>query len=277
MLRLKVVHVSKKAPAEISHFQLSPTSDQGQFRKLEGCPSFSCTGLWPLGPHILYITNMENEYVASFFNSRNFIHSMSCEFPILLAKKSIIIFRRMQFILVGIWVWWQYVLPSQYINTDNNMADIVTGYHIVTECGVLSVRTTHRIRNAVMKQNIRSLKCNDNCITMILITTIHSMIVMLIVTWTSRWVWFNSLPHGRFEWQFWYVIFKLILFIDGCGVSCEIVLRWRSMDNITCLPLWDTWLIEASFDRIIKPTGCNRSFVVAQTPHGYFTISNGII
>ena len=40
----------------------------------------------------------------------------------------------------------------------------------------------------------------------------------------------NSLAPGRFEWNFWHVIFKQILVIDGWGISCEIALIWMSLD-----------------------------------------------
>ena len=40
----------------------------------------------------------------------------------------------------------------------------------------------------------------------------------------------NSLAPGKFKWNFRYVIFKLILVIDGWGISCEIVLIWMSLD-----------------------------------------------
>ena len=40
----------------------------------------------------------------------------------------------------------------------------------------------------------------------------------------------NSLAPGKFEWNFRYVIFKLILGIDGWGLFCEIVLIWMSLD-----------------------------------------------
>ena len=37
-------------------------------------------------------------------------------------------------------------------------------------------------------------------------------------------------PPGRFWWHFRWVIFKLILVIDGCVISCEIVVRWMLLD-----------------------------------------------
>ena len=42
----------------------------------------------------------------------------------------------------------------------------------------------------------------------------------------------NSLAPGKFEWNFRHVIFKQILVIDGWGISCEIALRWISL-NLT--------------------------------------------
>ena len=40
----------------------------------------------------------------------------------------------------------------------------------------------------------------------------------------------NSLANMRSEWDFRWVIFKLILMIDGWSISCEIILRWMSLD-----------------------------------------------
>ena len=40
----------------------------------------------------------------------------------------------------------------------------------------------------------------------------------------------NSLAPGKFEWNFRYAIFKLILEIDGWGISYEIALIWMSLD-----------------------------------------------
>ena len=41
---------------------------------------------------------------------------------------------------------------------------------------------------------------------------------------------FNSLAHGKFEWNFIYLIFKWISVIDGWGISSEIVLIWMPLD-----------------------------------------------
>ena len=40
----------------------------------------------------------------------------------------------------------------------------------------------------------------------------------------------NSLAPGKFEWNFRHVIFKQILVIDDCDISCEIALIWMSLD-----------------------------------------------
>ena len=40
----------------------------------------------------------------------------------------------------------------------------------------------------------------------------------------------NSLAHGKFEWKFWSLIFQIISVIDGWGSSCELALRWMSLD-----------------------------------------------
>ena len=43
---------------------------------------------------------------------------------------------------------------------------------------------------------------------------------------------FNSLAPGRFECNFRKVIFKLIIVTDSWGNTCEIALRWMSLDLI---------------------------------------------
>ena len=40
----------------------------------------------------------------------------------------------------------------------------------------------------------------------------------------------NSLATGRYEDNIRWVIFKLAVVIDGWGISCEIALRWMSLD-----------------------------------------------
>ena len=40
----------------------------------------------------------------------------------------------------------------------------------------------------------------------------------------------NSLLPGRFEWNFWYVMLKRILVIDGWGISCDTALIWMSLN-----------------------------------------------
>ena len=40
----------------------------------------------------------------------------------------------------------------------------------------------------------------------------------------------NSLTPGRLKYSLWYVIFKIILVIDGWCTSCKIALRWMPLD-----------------------------------------------
>ena len=42
---------------------------------------------------------------------------------------------------------------------------------------------------------------------------------------------FNSLAAGKFEWHFRYLIFQIISVIDGWRISCELALRWMSLDS----------------------------------------------
>ena len=46
----------------------------------------------------------------------------------------------------------------------------------------------------------------------------------------SQGQWVNSLVPGRLDWNFGGVIFRLILVIIDWGISCEIALRWMSLD-----------------------------------------------
>ena len=40
----------------------------------------------------------------------------------------------------------------------------------------------------------------------------------------------NPLAPGKFEWNFRYLIFQIISVTDGWGISCELALRWISLD-----------------------------------------------
>ena len=40
----------------------------------------------------------------------------------------------------------------------------------------------------------------------------------------------NSLAPRKFEWKFRYVIWRIISVIDGWSISCELALRWMSLD-----------------------------------------------
>ena len=48
-----------------------------------------------------------------------------------------------------------------------------------------------------------------------------------LLSWRST---FNSLVPGKFEWNFRYLIFQIISVIDGWGISCELAIRWMSLD-----------------------------------------------
>ena len=47
---------------------------------------------------------------------------------------------------------------------------------------------------------------------------------------TQTWQLFNLLALGRFELNFRWLVFKLILVIHCWGISCEIALRWMSLE-----------------------------------------------
>ena len=59
----------------------------------------------------------------------------------------------------------------------------------------------------------------------------------------------NSLVHGRFEWNFWYVIFKQILVIDGWGISREIALIGMNVSGLH----W--WTINIGSGNGLVPSG----------------------
>ena len=44
----------------------------------------------------------------------------------------------------------------------------------------------------------------------------------ILLIWMGDLIFSNSWAHGKFEWNFMYVIFKQILMIDGWGIDCEI-------------------------------------------------------
>ena len=48
--------------------------------------------------------------------------------------------------------------------------------------------------------------------------------------WEKIYWWFNSLTPRKCEWNFRHGIFKQILVIDAWGISCEIALKWMSLD-----------------------------------------------
>ena len=50
---------------------------------------------------------------------------------------------------------------------------------------------------------------------------------------------FNSLAPGKFEQYFGYLIFEIISVINGWGISCELALRWMSLDLTYDKSTWD--------------------------------------
>ena len=52
--------------------------------------------------------------------------------------------------------------------------------------------------------------------------------------------WVNSLAPGRFRWNFRNIILKLILVIDDWIISCEMALRWMSL-NLKAQSHLDVW------------------------------------
>ena len=59
----------------------------------------------------------------------------------------------------------------------------------------------------------------------------------------------NSLAPGKFEWNFRYLIFQIISVIDGWGISCELALRWTSLnltDDKSTLVLVMVWCHQAT-------------------------------
>ena len=50
-------------------------------------------------------------------------------------------------------------------------------------------------------------------------------------SWLVNHTWVNSLVPGRFKVNFRWVILKLILVVNGWGISCETALIWVSLDH----------------------------------------------
>ena len=53
---------------------------------------------------------------------------------------------------------------------------------------------------------------------------------LMIDDFTITTAWLNSLTPGKFEWNFRYSILQIISVIGGWGISCELALRWMSLD-----------------------------------------------
>ena len=87
-----------------------------------------------------------------------------------------------------------------------------------------------------------------------------------------KWVTFNSLAPGKFEWNFKYIIFKWILGISGWGLSCEITQIWMSLyftDDQSTLAHVMAWCRQATshyvsqcWPRSLSPYGATRPWQV---------------
>ena len=72
---------------------------------------------------------------------------------------------------------------------------------------------------------------------------INYHILVLVICKTVSWrvrcsVMFNSLASGILELHVSRISLKLILVIDGCGISCEFALRWMSQDLLRISRHW---------------------------------------
>ena len=54
-----------------------------------------------------------------------------------------------------------------------------------------------------------------------------SLLMFICISWPQI---VNSLVPGKFELNFRYLIFQIISVIDGWGISCELALRWMSLN-----------------------------------------------
>ena len=92
----------------------------------------------------------------------------------------------------------------------------------------------------------------------------------------------NSLAPGRCERNFRCTIFKPVLVIDGWGISCEITLRWMSLDLTDdkstlvqvmawCRQATSHYLIQC-WTRLMSPNGVTRPHwvkVITRNVHDY--------
>ena len=80
----------------------------------------------------------------------------------------------------------------------------------------------------------------------------------------------NSLHPGRFELNFRWVIFKLILVIGGWGMTCEIAVRWLPLDltdDKSTLVHVMSWCRQARCG--VVHTNCQRKLKIASLQHPY--------
>ena len=92
--------------------------------------------------------------------------------------------------------------------------------------------------------------------------SIQSCIIRTIIP-SFQWVsnGYDLWPLGRLKWNFRYIIFWLILVTDGWGVSCEIAIRWISM-NLTgvksALPQATSHYLSQCWPSSMTPYGIDR-------------------
>ena len=66
----------------------------------------------------------------------------------------------------------------------------------------------------------------------------------------------NSMAPGKFEWNFKYLILQIILVIYGWGISCQLALRWMSInltDKSTLVKVM-AWCLQIGFKFLQKQT-----------------------
>ena len=78
----------------------------------------------------------------------------------------------------------------------------------------------------------------------------------------------NSLAPGKIEWNFRSLIFQIISVIDGWGISCELALRWMSLDltddksTLVQVMAWcrqaTSYYLSQCWPRLLSPYGVTR-------------------
>ena len=97
--------------------------------------------------------------------------------------------------------------------------------------------------------------------------------------------WFKSLAPGKFEWNLRYLILQIISVIDDWGISCELALRWMSLDladDKSTLVQVMAWCRQATshylsqcWPRSLSPLGVTRPQWVNMPSYQYRTSHSG--